>query len=81
MNRIAKIKLVGILAVISGVLFSVVSQAAPKQPEPAQAAAEINRLLREVWSGAFTNAAPRASESAFFRRLSIDLRGVIPYPD
>ena len=74
-------RLVGILVVFSSVLLSTATQAAPKLPEPEKAAADVNLLLREIWSEAFTNAAPMASERAFFRRLSIDLRGVIPYPD
>ena len=81
MKRTSKTKFAGLLAVISGLFFGSVSIAAPKLPQPEQAAAEINRLLREIWDEAFTNAAPMASQDAFFRRLSIDLRGVIPYPD
>ena len=79
--RSSQNRLVGILVVFSSVLLSTATQAAPKLPEPEKAAADINLLLREIWSEAFTNAAPMASERAFFRRLSIDLRGVIPYPD
>jgi hypothetical protein len=81
MKRTSKTRFVGVLAVISGLFFGSASIAAPKSPQPEQVAAEINRLLRETWSEAFTNAAPMATQGALFRRLSIDLRGVIPYPD
>jgi len=81
MMRSPQNRLVGILVVFSGILLGTATQAAPKLPEPEKAAADVNLLLREIWSEAFTNAAPMASEEAFFRRLSIDLRGVIPYPD
>ena len=81
MKRTSNTRFVGLLAIILSLLTGSVSSAAPKLPQPEEAAAEVNRLLREIWEEAFTNAAPMASPGAFFRRLSIDLRGVIPYPD
>jgi len=61
MMRSPQNRLVGILVVFSGILLGTATQAAPKLPEPEKAAADVNLLLREIWSEAFTNAAPMAS--------------------
>jgi len=57
--------------------------AAPREPKttPLDVAAEVDRLLAEIWAEAFTSPAAPATPEAFFRRLSLDVRGVIPHAD
>ena len=63
------------------------AKTAPVRPlmRPAQSstqlAEKIDAYLEEVWKETFTEGAAPATDAALLRRLSIDLRGVIPYPD
>src|ERR1051325_10139740 len=41
----------------------------------------IDRRISERWEGEGVNPAPLADDYEFFRRLSLDLRGVIAAPD
>ncbi len=56
-------------------------EAAPKKVSVAEAAAEIDRILRETWEASFSEPARPADAYRIFRRLSLDLRGVIPHAD
>jgi len=54
--------------------------AAPER-SPLATAAEVDRLLQEAWAASFSEPAPGDTETALFRRLSLDVRGVIPHAD
>lgn len=43
--------------------------------------AEIDQALRDRWKKEGISPAPRTEDSRWFRRLSLDLRGVIPAPE
>jgi hypothetical protein len=66
------------------------SASALTAPPPASAAPpaaagltpqEVDAALREVWSREGLSAAPTTDDARFFRRLSIDVLGVIPEPE
>jgi hypothetical protein len=64
--------------------FILAAAGAPAAPVPGKAApeamaSEIDRRLRAVWKEGYLEPAPPLADGLFLRRLSIDLRGVIPH--
>jgi hypothetical protein len=71
------------LAALLSLVIPCAALAAPpsRLPSVAEAAGAVNGMMRAVWKEAFLEPAAPVSDEAFLRRLSLDLRGVIPHAD